>query len=213
MNNMKISYVILYKDELQEIKQLLHQLTSYKDKEDEIVIVYDGNDDELEYTLLSYLITDIDNLIIECNKLDKDFANQRNYASKLCKGDYIMHIDADELFDNNFFANIKEVLSSNADIEVFGFPRVNIVNNITPADIAKWHWKVDANGYINFPDYQMRLYKNNKKIKWEGKVHEHLVAFDSITTFQPIPVNEIFFLQHVKDINRQRKQNALYETI
>lgn len=210
---MKISYVILYKDELQEIKQLLKQLTSYRDDEDEIIIVYDGNDDELEYTLLSYLLTDINNLIVECNKLEKDFSKQRNYASKLCSGDYIMHIDADELLDNSFFSNIKNILKQHENIEVFGFPRENFVNNITQEDIEKWHWHVDEKGRINFPDYQFRLYKNNKKIKWVEKVHEHLTEFNSITKFPATEKHSIFFLNHTKDIDRQRKQNSLYETI
>ncbi len=210
---MKISYVILYnQNDYKELTGLLRQLKDYKDINDEIIILYDGLEFDSAYYDLKKLVDGFENIIIDCNPLNKDFANQRNYASKLCSGDYIFHIDADELIDDvNLFANIKQILEANNNIEVFGIPRINIVNGITPADIKKWNWIVDVNGYVNFPDYQYRLYKNKKEIKWEGVIHEHVAGFNSITRFDQN--NPLFYLNHTKDIIRQRKQNSFYETI
>lgn len=61
-----------------------------------------------------------------------------------------------------------------------------------------------------FPDYQTRLYKNSENIKWEGKVHERIVGHK---TQAPFPAEEEWALRHIKEINRQREQNKLYETI
>ena len=48
--------------------------------------------------------------------------------------------------------------------------------------MAMWGWNANDNGWINFPDYQMRLYKNDKKIKWTKPVHEQLVGFKQLDT-------------------------------
>jgi hypothetical protein len=66
------------------------------------------------------------------------------------------------------------------------------------------------NPIINFPDFQYRLYKNSKKIFWVNKVHEVITGYN---TYSQLPANWEFCLYHIKDINRQEKQNNLYKTI
>jgi hypothetical protein len=45
---------------------------------------------------------------------------------------------------------------------------------------------------------------------WNGKVHEAVQGFESYSIF---PQDEVFCIKHIKEIERQEKQNALYETI
>lgn len=61
---------------------------------------------------------------------------------------------------------------------------------------------------INWSDYQMRVYKNSKDIVWINPVHEILTGFQ---TFAPLP-DEMYF-SHIKQIEKQEKQNSLYNTI
>jgi predicted RecA/RadA family phage recombinase len=42
-------------------------------------------------------------------------------------------------------------------------------------------WNMNEEGYINFPDYQARIIKNNKKIFWKNKVHEVLYGNKNFT--------------------------------
>ena len=69
---------------------------------------------------------------------------------------------------------------------------------------------MDDDGRVNFPDYQCRIFKNVKRIKWKNKVHEVLTGFK---TQAHLPANDEFCLIHIKDIERQEKQNALYNTL
>tara|TARA_R110002167_G_scaffold327385_4_gene533685 strand:- start:459 stop:1502 length:1044 start_codon:yes stop_codon:yes gene_type:complete len=55
---------------------------------------------------------------------------------------------------------------------------------------------------------QWRIYKNDSKIQWQGKVHETITGH---TTFAELPPEEAYALYHPKDIKRQEKQNAFYE--
>ena len=102
------------------------------------------------------------------------------------------------------------ILEANEDTEAFWVPRVNTVAGITEAHIQKWGWKLNEDGWVNFPDWQMRIYKNKEEIYWIKPVHEQLKGY---TKFSNLPAIGRFALKHPKDIGRQEKQNAFYDTI
>jgi len=105
---------------------------------------------------------------------------------------------------------MSEFLESNKDVDLFFVPRINTVDGLTQQHIQKWRWKVDENGWINFPDYQTRLYRRTSEIEWKGNVHERIIGYRTIS---PLPAEEDFCLYHHKKIDRQERQNAYYETI
>ena len=76
--------------------------------------------------------------------------------------------------------------------------------------IQKWGWKVDNKGWVNYPDYQWRIWKNKPEIIWKNKVHEKLDGFKTYTT---LPGQEELSLYHPKDIKRQENQNNYYDTL
>jgi glycosyltransferase involved in cell wall biosynthesis len=63
---------------------------------------------------------------------------------------------------------------------------------------------------INWPDLQMRVYKNDPQIQWQGKVHEMLTGF---TNFSSFPLHPDYAIRHKKEIVRQEQQNDYYATI
>jgi hypothetical protein len=79
-----------------------------------------------------------------------------------------------------------------------------------PEHIKKWNWQLNDRGWVNWPDYQWRIWKNIPEIKWVNKVHERLEGFK---TYAPLPADEQFALQHPKSINKQIRQNAYYDTL
>ncbi len=64
-------------------------------------------------------------------------------------------------------------------------PRINTVEGLTQEHIHKWGWRVNNKGWVNFPDYQWRIYKNNGKIKWKNKVHEVLEGYEIMSQLPP----------------------------
>jgi hypothetical protein len=89
-------------------------------------------------------------------------------------------------------------------------PRVNTVDGLTQEHINKWGWNVNENGWVNFPDYQGRIWRNRPNILWKNKVHEVLIGYNEHTY---LPAEEQFSFYHPKDIDRQEKQNKFYEEI
>jgi hypothetical protein len=65
---------------------------------------------------------------------------------------------------------------------------------------------------INWPDHQSRIAKNNTNIRWSGKVHEKLEGnHEYLISALPEDIN--LSLLHPKTIERQIKQNNLYDNL
>jgi hypothetical protein len=96
------------------------------------------------------------------------------------------------------------------DIDMLRIPRVNTVEGLTQEHIQKWGWNVNEKGWVNWADWQMRIYKNAPHIKWVNKVHEVLEGFK---IHGMLPPEEEWALYHPKTIAKQEKQNNYYDTL
>ena len=209
---MKISYAVTVCNEFKEIQRLLTFLLTNKRIHDEIVVLVDMTKNEPTSELLGYLhkLSSNDAITLSEQNFNNHFADWKNKLSSLCKGDYIFQIDADELPNENLIAVLPDVLEENNEVDVFLVPRVNTVEGLTPEHIAKWGWRVNDEGWVNWPDYQWRIWKNNPEVQWVNKVHERLDGFKMYTA---MPDVEYFALYHPKTIERQEKQNQLYDNL
>ena len=206
---MKISYSILTHNEDESLQKLLEFLVKHKDEEDEIVILDDYSDNPKTIEILD-VMTSMHEMIFEQRHLLKDYAGQKNYLKNMCIGDYIFNLDADEMPHKFLMKNIKDILRANSTIDLYWVPRVNTVDGITQEHINKWGWNVNEKGWVNFPDYQGRIWRNRPNIMWKNKVHEILKGYKEHTY---LPAEEQFSFYHPKTIDRQEKQNQFYDTI
>ena len=172
---MKLSYAITVCNELNEIQTLVTFLLEHKRAEDEVVITYDsknGSKDVEDYLRAKSVNSEFNWHSFE---FDNDFAKLKNHTKKMCSGDFIFHLDADEV-----------------------------------PHVQKWGWVVNENGWVNYPDYQARVFRNIDGIEWVKPVHEYI---SGPKTYAHLPPNEELSLYHPKTIDRQEKQNNLYNGI
>ena len=205
---MKISYAITVCNELEEVKRLVNFLQSNKRTEDEIVILYDTNGSMEVYDYVD-TVDETVNIFVVKDKFQGHFADWKNKFFKICSGDYIFQIDADEIPHINLIQNLPEMLKTN-DVDMVRVPRVNTVEGLTEEHIKKWGWHVNEKGWVNWADWQMRIYKNAPHIKWVNKVHEVLEGFK---IHGMLPVEEEWALYHPKTIDKQERQNNYYDTL
>ena len=207
---MKVSYAITVCNEFVEIQKLIAFLIEHKRSQDEITVLYDsGNgDEEIETFLRAKSV----NSEFSWHKgtFKGHFADWKNKLTSFCTGDYIFQIDADEIPNEALIINLPAILEANTNNEVYYVPRVNTVEGLTQQHIDKWGWRVDNKGWVNWPDYQMRIWKNIPQIKWRNKVHEVL---EGHTNFSALPAQEELALYHPKVIDRQIRQNDFYDTL
>ena len=174
---MKITYAITVCNEQVEIIRLVEMILDNKRPEDDIVVLYDQTNGNSE----------IPNWLTKKSKLpgfqfwrgyfNGHFADWKNKLTEYCSGDYIFQIDADEYPNKELFIHLPIILKSNPDNEVYLVPRVNTVEGLTESHTKKWGWNVSDKGWVNWPDYQWRIWKNKPEIKWKNKVHEVLTGF------------------------------------
>jgi glycosyltransferase involved in cell wall biosynthesis len=206
---MKISYLVtthnegIYINDLLTCIELPAQLTG-----DEIVIVDDNSTDQMSLDILQE--AEKRNIKVRKHSLNRDFAKHKNWANSNCTGDYIFQLDADEIPPAQLIHHLHDIIKDNNDVDVILIPRINIVYGLTPQDVARWGWQVNEKGWIMFPDFQARIYKNTPNIKWYGNVHEQIIGNRTLAT---LPAEEMWAIKHYKDIERQRKQNSYYEEI
>mgnify|MGYP003631689090 FL=1 len=207
---MKISYAITVCNEFVEIQKLIPFLLKHKRYEDEIVVLYDINNghEGIEQFLRAKSINGEFSWMP--GEFEGHFADWKNKLTSFCSGDWIFQIDADEIPHKDLIEYLPEIILSNPKNEVIRVPRVNTVYGLTEEYSRKWRWHVNEDGWVNWPDFQWRIWKNHPKIKWVNKVHEVLEGY---STYSDLHKDERFALHHPKDIEKQVKQNNFYNTL
>jgi hypothetical protein len=209
---MKISYAITVCNEFIEIQRLLNFLLKHKRHQDEIVVLMDTTkaNSELISTLRLFESHNMDHMVVWPAEFQGHFADWKNKLTSLCTGDFIFQIDADEIPCTSIIESLPAILEGNPKVDVYLVPRVNTVEGLADAHIQKWGWNVNSEGWVNWPDYQWRIFRNVDTIKWKNKVHEVLEGFKQ---FAHLPMEEDYSLYHPKTIEKQEKQNNYYNTL
>lgn len=200
-----ISYAICVCNEDRELNSLVNFLLKVKGEEDEINILVDSTKvtPEVREVLKSY----DDKIVVNERAFDGKFSDHRNYHATKCKGDYIFAIDADEMPQEALINNIKTF-----DGDIMYVPRINICPGYTADWITDYKFNLNEMGWVNWPDYQGRYYKNNGEIKWSNDLHEKLEGPnpDKVAMLEAKP---LIALWHIKTVERQDRQRAYYESL
>lgn len=204
----KISYCITVYNEFEEIQRLINILLDYKQPDDEICVLFDGKGPQ---EVLDYLESIEDKLaVLDIGEFGNNFADWKNRICEQATGDWIWNLDSDEFPHENLITNIHQILNFNPSVEAYWVPRVNTLYG-NPEEITQYveeqRWYMDEDGKINFPDFQLRLFRNKESIKWDGNVHETVKGYKTVTR---LPYEEEFSIYHPKTLDRQKLQNELY---
>jgi hypothetical protein len=207
---MRITYAITVCNEFIEIQRLIAFLLKHKRTQDDIVVLYDSKNGDLE--IENFLRSHSVNGEFDWHKAEftGHFADWKNHLNRFCSGDYIFQIDADELPHEKLIEVLPDILEENCLCDVITVPRVNTVEGMSQDHMQQWGWNVNESGWINWPDFQWRIYKNQPHITWINKVHERI---DGHKIWTHLPMIPEFALYHPKTIERQVKQNTYYDTL
>lgn len=181
-----LSACLIIKNEEKWLDQCLESLY---DAVDEIILIDTGSSDKSKTIAQKYgcKIWDF--------KWTGSFSDARNYAIEQAKGDWIISMDADETLING---NELPQLLKKIPLSVGGvlIERENIFTDfITGKSLVE----VRSN---------LRVFRNNKKIRWNRNVHEH-VSFSIKNSGFEINSSAFKILHHLNELNEEelnRKQ-------
>ena len=150
---MKISYAITVCNELEEIKRLVPFLHKHKHPEDEICVLLDKPKASQSLLDILYWWSSNDWITLKESTFQGHFVDWKNELTRICSGDYIFQIDADEIPHINLIQNLSTLLEENQLIDIIRVPRVNTVEGLTEEHIQKWGWNVNEKGWVNWADW------------------------------------------------------------
>ena len=148
---------------------LPHCLASLKPIVDEMIVVDTGSTDRTKDIATVYGAR-----VFDFNWND-DFAAARNFSISKASGEWILIMDADEVISPMDYTAFKKVINKTSS----GPSAYSIVtrNYCHKANTIGWHpndgyYAQEENGIGWLPSEKVRLFSNNKGIKFEGAVHE-----------------------------------------
>ncbi len=173
-----ITYIILLKDEIEQVKSLVTHILNYKHSADSILIL--AEQDSTPSAFFDFY--DDPQIRIEPYTFSGDFAEMRNYATDLCDSAWVFHIDADEVPNENLVegihTHIETIQKEHSEVEVMRVPRINHITGLTEEIIEKY--SMDANltpeHWFHWPDFQPRIHRTTSNIKWIFPIHETIAA-------------------------------------
>lgn len=202
---MKIAYQILCKNEVESLDALLSLLTRNIREQDEINVCRDssGTNSKTIKVAKSY-----DKVRYFEREITHTIHNQKNWLAEQTNADYLFYLDADELLPERFLKSIPAIIDLNDSVDVFFFPRKNIVEGLTEEYRASRGWQVDTKGRINWPDVQDRLFKHEKGIKYNEIPHGRLIGQENYVV---MPLEEEYAILHTKSMEKQVSDNAWHD--
>jgi len=191
---MTISLCTFVKNESHCIGHMFDSVCSYVD---EIVVVDTGSTDNTieickEYGARVYKIGFV------------DFGSLRTITAHLAREPWILMLDADETLDGS--EHLRNIVYS-------------IVCNEEAVALPRKRWldleKTRQTELEAYPDWQVRLYKNNINYIWKRELHEY---FDGAAVFHLKPKNPwTLTIDHFHDVYKSKedlvKRQILYEQL
>ena len=104
---MFLSYLVTCHNETDSLEKLLSKLIEYKKNNHEIVLLDDYSDNPETLEIIQKFKEKVN---FQQHKLDKNYGNHKNYGIKLCKGEWIFQLDADEVPTDGLLENIDLII-------------------------------------------------------------------------------------------------------
>jgi hypothetical protein len=202
---MKITFAIGVCTEHIELRSLLNFLNRVKDPEDDINVLVDTT----KATPEVWAVIKAAGVTACIRNFDNNFAAHRNFHIEQCTGDYIFMIDADEIPQEHLIKTIKGVIQETA-AELIFVPRMNLCPGYTQEWLFNHKFQVNEAGWINWPDYQGRVFKREPYISWGRSLHEKVEGAKKTIGLEASPKNGLW---HVKTVEKQDSQGQFYDSL
>ncbi|WP_455795915.1 glycosyltransferase family 2 protein [Clostridium butyricum] len=108
------------------LKDFIENVQSQTYKEFELILVNDGSTDNTESICKKY--EELDPRIVLINKKNEGAGPSRNSGLKIATGNYIMFIDCDDYFENNYFEILYDTIIRNK-VDLVICSQKNVIGN------------------------------------------------------------------------------------
>lgn len=164
-----LSVIMIVKDEAHTLADCLR---SVADIADEIVVLDTGSTDDTPAVAASL------GARVEHIPWENDFARARNASIARASGDWLLHLDADEVLDPSGANEVRAIVDTDRDSAAVEVTLANYCN-----DPRAWRWVASpadspfSRGYAGYlPVGLLRLFRKQPGIAYREPVHESITA-------------------------------------
>ncbi len=184
MRKEKISGCLIVKNEAEDLARCVKSMLPILD---ELIIVDTGSTDNTIEIAKRYT-----NKIFSYN-WNNDFAAARNYAISKAKMPWIIFLDADEYFSERSLKNIRRTIDNeNGKADAF---LINGYDIVAPGGEIKDKFTV------------VRVFRNNPKLRYQGRIHESLRKKGQLLIVDCTDIIELFHTGYAKDVIGKKNKN------
>lgn len=160
--------MITYND-IDCIKRTIENVANYV--RDDFVVVDGGSTDGTLDVLKSY-----SGITLLHKQWQDNFETQKNFALENCNQEWRILIDADEEYEHILWNQLPWYIQTALwnSVDCISVPRINIVDDLTQEMVDRQGWAMSHFNWINYPDYQQRIYR--KHCKYAGRTHERIIG-------------------------------------
>ena len=158
--------MITYNDE-ECIRDTMENVAPYIT--DDFVITDGGSTDKTLDIIKEYNV----NLIHR--KWADNFEIQKNNSLDAANQEWRVWIDADETYEPIFWNQLCWYIrdANSRSVDCINVPRINTVDGVTPEFAQENSWNLSYFDWVNYPDYQQRIFKSH--CKFAGRTHERVI--------------------------------------
>ena len=153
MRKAKISAGIITKNEEKNIKRCIDSVKGWTDE----IIVVDGYSEDKTASIAR----ESGARVVE-HRFEGDFSKERNIVMENASGDWVLHLDADEVVTPGFKKRVDEIIDNSDEVDIYKFKRKNYFLG---------HFMENGGWYHYIPNMVRR-----DKVKFEGALHERPVS-------------------------------------
>lgn len=164
-----LSVILIVKNESAVLAQCLDSVAGIAD---EIVVCDTGSTDD------TVTIARRHGAVVHQIPWENDFARARNQSIALARGDWLLHMDADEVLDPVDARALRALVDRDIDADAVEVILANYCN-----DPRAWRWVAVpsgapmARGYAGYlPVGLLRLFRNHRGLEYREAVHENITA-------------------------------------
>lgn len=174
---------------------MLESLLRQKLTNIEIICVDDGSSDTSLQIMRAYQQKDSRIIILQQDNAGAGIA--RNLGMSIAKGEYLLFLDADDVFDRNMCSAVyRQCIKKNADICLFGAKRLNMQNmKVEPMNWVLRKKEIPLNNLFSGRDVCKRLFQITTGCPWSKMfkkefIDTHKLKFQSLEN-----TNDAYFVR------------------
>lgn len=185
MRKAKLTVAIITKNEEKNIRDCIACVKGWADD----ILVVDGYSDDKTIQIAEEM-----NARVVKHKFEGDFSKERNIGIENARGDWVLHLDADDRVTPAFKETLDSVIDNSANINVYKFKRKSLFLG---------HFMQHGGWYHYIPNLVRR-----DKVLFEGALHERPV-YDGETGVIEADIEHHPFESIAQFITRQNRYSSI----